>query len=306
MKVLVLGSNGLVGKSIVKVFNNEPDIKEVVASSRNDTDLFDFKETQALIEATKPDIIINAAAKVGGIKANNEMRVDFILENLKININFLEACIPYPNIKIVNLGSSCIYPLDTPNPIKEESFMSGKLEVTNSPYAMAKLTAVEMGRSLNIQYGHKVLNLMPTNLYGPNDRFTENESHVIPGLILKMHNAKLSNKDYFDVWGTGKPLREFMFVDDLSKAILFLIKIEYSEKDLINIGTGDEISIYELSEKVKRTVGFKGELRFDHSKPDGIPRKLLDSSIINNLGWKPETGLSDGLKITYDWFTKNI
>ena len=306
MKVLVLGSNGLVGKSIVKVFNNESDIKEVVASSRNDTDLFDFKETQALIEATKPDIIINAAAKVGGIKANNEMRVDFILENLKININFLEACIPYPNIKIVNLGSSCIYPLDTPNPIKEESFMSGKLEVTNSPYAMAKLTAVEMGRSLNIQYGHKVLNLMPTNLYGPNDRFTENESHVIPGLILKMHNAKLSNKDYFDVWGTGKPLREFMFVDDLSKAILFLIKIEYSEKDLINIGTGDEISIYELSEKVKRTVGFKGELRFDHSKPDGIPRKLLDSSIINNLGWKPETGLSDGLKITYDWFTKNI
>jgi GDP-L-fucose synthase len=306
MKVLVLGSNGLVGKSIVKVFNNEPDIKEVVASSRNDTDLFDFKETQALIEATKPDIIINAAAKVGGIKANNEMRVDFILENLKININFLEACIPYPNIKIVNLGSSCIYPLDIPNPIKEESFMSGKLEVTNSPYAMAKLTAVEMGRSLNIQYGHKVLNLMPTNLYGPNDRFTENESHVIPGLILKMHNAKLSNKDYFDVWGTGKPLREFMFVDDLSKAILFLIKIEYSEKDLINIGTGDEISIYELSEKVKRTVGFKGELRFDHSKPDGIPRKLLDSSIINNLGWKPETGLSDGLKITYDWFTKNI
>ena len=306
MKVLVLGSNGLVGKSIVKVFNNEPDIKEVVASSRNDTDLFDFKETQALIEATKPDIIINAAAKVGGIKANNEMRVDFILENLKININFLEACIPYPNIKIVNLGSSCIYPLETPNPIKEESFMSGKLEVTNSPYAMAKLTAVEMGRSLNIQYGHKVLNLMPTNLYGPNDRFTENESHVIPGLILKMHNAKLSNKDYFDVWGTGKPLREFMFVDDLSKAILFLIKIEYSEKDLINIGTGDEISIYELSEKVKRTVGFKGELRFDHSKPDGIPRKLLDSSIINNLGWKPETGLSDGLKITYDWFTKNI
>ena len=306
MKVLVLGSNCLVGKSIVKVFNNEPDIKEVVASSRNDTDLFDFKETQALIEATKPDIIINAAAKVGGIKANNEMRVDFILENLKININFLEACIPYPNIKIVNLGSSCIYPLDTPNPIKEESFMSGKLEVTNSPYAMAKLTAVEMGRSLNIQYGHKVLNLMPTNLYGPNDRFTENESHVIPGLILKMHNAKLSNKDYFDVWGTGKPLREFMFVDDLSKAILFLIKIEYSEKDLINIGTGDEISIYELSEKVKRTVGFKGELRFDHSKPDGIPRKLLDSSIINNLGWKPETGLSDGLKITYDWFTKNI
>ena len=306
MKVLVLGSNGLVGKSIVKVFNNEPDIKEVVASSRNDTDLFDFKETQALIETTKPDIIINAAAKVGGIKANNEMRVDFILENLKININFLEACIPYPNIKIVNLGSSCIYPLETPNPIKEESFMSGKLEVTNSPYAMAKLTAVEMGRSLNTEYGHKVLNLMPTNLYGPNDRFTENESHVIPGLILKMHNAKLSNKDYFDVWGTGKPLREFMFVDDLSKAILFLIKIEYSEKDLINIGTGDEISIYELSEKVKRTVGFKGELRFDHSKPDGIPRKLLDSSIINNLGWKPETGLSDGLKITYDWFTKNI
>jgi GDP-L-fucose synthase len=304
MKVLVLGSNGLVGNSIVKIFTNDPHVKEVVGSNRNDTDLFNFKETQALIESTKPNIIINAAAKVGGIKANNEMRVDFILENLKININFLEACIPYPEIKIINLGSSCIYPLQTPNPIKEESFMSGKLEATNSPYAMAKLTAVEMGRSLNIQYGHKVLNLMPTNLYGPNDRFTENESHVIPGLILKMHNAKLSKQDYFEVWGTGKPLREFMFVDDLSKAILFLIKNEYSEKDLINIGTGDEISIYELAEKVKNVVEYKGELKFDDSKPDGIPRKLLDSSLISNLGWMPETNLSEGLKITYDWFTK--
>ena len=305
MKVLVLGSNGLVGNSIVKIFTNDPHVKEVVGSNRNDTDLFNFKETQALIESTKPNIIINAAAKVGGIKANNEMRVDFILENLKININFLEACIPYPEIKIINLGSSCIYPLQTPNPIKEESFMSGKLETTNSPYAMAKLTAVEMGRSLNIQYGHKVLNLMPTNLYGPNDRFTENESHVIPGLILKMHNAKLSKQDYFEVWGTGKPLREFMFVDDLSKAILFLIKNEYSEKDLINIGTGNEISIYELAEKVKNVVEYKGELKFDDSKPDGIPRKLLDSSLISNLGWSPETNLSEGLKITYDWFTKN-
>ena len=305
MKVLVLGSNGLVGNSIVNIFTNDPHIKEVVGSNRNDTDLFNFKETQALIESTKPNIIINAAAKVGGIKANNEMRVDFILENLKININFLEACIPYPEIKIINLGSSCIYPLQTPNPIKEESFMSGKLETTNSPYAMAKLTAVEMGRSLNIQYGHKVLNLMPTNLYGPNDRFTENESHVIPGLILKMHNAKLSKQDYFEVWGTGKPLREFMFVDDLSKAILFLIKNEYSEKDLINIGTGNEISIYELAEKVKNVVEYKGELKFDDSKPDGIPRKLLDSSLISNLGWSPETNLSEGLKITYDWFTKN-
>jgi len=305
MKVLVLGSNGLVGNSIVKIFTNDPHVKEVVGSNRNDTDLFNFKETQALIESTKPNIIINAAAKVGGIKANNEMRVDFILENLKININFLEACIPYPEIKIINLGSSCIYPLQTPNPIKEESFMSGKLEATNSPYAMAKLTAVEMGRSLNIQYGHKVLNLMPTNLYGPNDRFSQNESHVIPGLILKMHNAKLSKQDYFEVWGTGKPLREFMFVDDLSKAILFLIKNEYSEKDLINIGTGDEISIYELAEKVKNVVEYKGELKFDDSKPDGIPRKLLDSSLISNLGWMPETNLSEGLKITYDWFTKN-
>jgi len=305
MKVLVLGSNGLVGKSVVKVFNNEPDVKEVIASNRNDTDLFNFKETQSLIESTKPNIVINAAAKVGGIKANNEMRVDFILENLKININFLEACIPYPEIKIINLGSSCIYPLETPNPIKEESFMSGKLEVTNSPYAMAKLTAVEMGRSLNVQYGHKVLNLMPTNLYGPNDRFTEDESHVIPGLILKMHKAKLSKQKYFNVWGTGKPLREFMFVDDLSKAILFLIKNEYSDKDLVNIGTGEEISIYELAKKVKNIVGYKGELKFDHNKLDGIPRKLLDSSIISDLGWKPETNLNDGLKMTYDWFTKN-
>ena len=304
MKVLVLGSNGLVGNSIVKIFNNEPNIKQVVGSNRNDTDLFNFKETQDLIESTKPNIIINAAAKVGGIKANNEMRVDFILENLKININFLEACIPYPEIKIINLGSSCIYPLNAENPIGEESLLTGKLEPTNSPYAIAKISAIEIGRSLSKQYGHKVLNLMPTNLYGPGDNFSEKDSHVIPGLIYRMHHAKLNGESSFNIWGSGKPLREFLYVDDLSKAIQFLITNEIND-DLINIGSGQEISIFDLSKLIKEIIGYDGKLVFDESMPDGNPRKLIDSSKINNLGWMPEVELNEGLKLSYDWYLEN-
>ncbi len=304
MKILVFGSNGLVGNSIRRVFDGNELFDQITYSTRKDTNLFDYEETKNTIQDLNPDIIINAAAKVGGIFANNTQRTGFLIENIKINTNILEACIPNNKIKIINLGSSCIYPLNAKNPITEESFMTGKLEPTNSPYAMAKLTAIELGNSLNIEYGHKVINLMPTNLYGPNDNFSEESSHVIPGLIRRMSNAKDNSQEEFLIWGTGKPLREFLFVDDLALAIIFIIENNI-EENLINIGSGDEVTIFELAQRIKKTINFDGELRFDSSKPDGNPRKLLDSTLIKNYGWKPKTNLETGLKISYEWFKNN-
>ena len=303
-KALIFGSNGLVGKSLIRVLSNSEKIDELVPSTRNDTNLFSLQETKKRILDVNPSIIINAAAKVGGIHANNTKRTEFILENLKINMNILEACVDNNKIKIINLGSSCIYPLNAENPIAEDSLLTGKLEPTNSPYAIAKISAIEIGRSLSKQYGHKVLNLMPTNLYGPGDNFSEKDSHVIPGLIYRMHNAKLNNESSFNIWGSGKPLREFLYVDDLSKAIEFLISNEIND-DLINIGSGNEISIYDLSKLIKEIIGYDGKLVFDESMPDGNPRKLIDSRKINNLGWSPQVELDEGLKLSYNWFLEN-
>lgn len=306
MKILVLGSNGLVGSSVVNKLNS---IKEktinVIPSTRKDTNLFSLDETKNLINSAQPDVIVNAAAKVGGILANNEQRTEFILENLKINMNLLESVIDKNNIKIINLGSSCIYPLDAPNPIKESYLMTGKLEPTNSPYAMAKICAIEIGDSLSKQYGHKINNLMPTNLYGPNDHFSEKNSHVIPGLFYRLQAAKKNNLDEFKVWGTGTPLREFLFNKDLANAIYFVIKNDIKE-NLINVGSGYEISIKDLVHKINKLVQYEGKIVFDSSLPDGNPRKLLDTSILDKYGWVPETNFDDGLKITYDWFLKNI
>jgi GDP-L-fucose synthase len=219
-------------------------------------------------------------------------------------MNILEACIENNEIKIINLGSSCIYPLNAVNPISENSLLTGKLEPTNSPYAIAKISAIEIGKAISEQYGHKILNLMPTNLYGPGDNFSEKDSHVIPGLISRMHKAKLTKEPTFDIWGSGKPLREFLYIDDLSKAIEFLINNEIDD-DLINIGSGEEISIYDLSILIKEVIKYPGDLVFDKSMPDGNPRKLIDSSKINNLGWNPQVDLNEGLKLSYDWFLEN-
>ena len=219
-------------------------------------------------------------------------------------MNILESSIPYPNLKIINLGSSCIYPLNAKNPISEDSFMTGTLEPTNSPYALAKITAIEIGRSISSQYGHSILNLMPTNLYGPNDYFSKENSHVIPGLFYRMHNAKLSNDKLFEVWGSGKPLREFLHVEDLAYAIEFLLD-KNLDIDLLNVGSGYEISIKDLAEKIKKIIEFKGDILFDESRPDGNPRKLLDSSKINSHGWKSKISLDDGLMNTYSWFNEN-
>jgi GDP-L-fucose synthase len=300
----VLGSNGLVGSSISKTLKDSDLVSDLILSTRKQVNLFSFKETSNLISESSPDIIINSAAKVGGIYANNTKRADFIIDNLKINLNVLESCIPNNKIKIINLGSSCIYPLNATNPIKENDFMTGSLEPTNSPYAMAKLSAIEIGRAMKSQYGHAVINLMPTNLYGPNDNFSEKESHVIPGLIKRMYEAKLNNQNEFHIWGTGKPLREFLYVDDLSKSIEYIIRNNIND-DLLNIGSGEEITIFDLARKIRNVVNFKGELVFDDSKPDGNPRKFLDSSKINNYGWVPEVTLNEGLEKTFKWFINN-
>ena len=304
MKVLILGGNGLVGSSLDRILSESKKVREVFASTRKDADLFNLEDTQSLINSFRPNVIINSAAKVGGINANNTQRMEFIIQNLKINMNVFQACMDNPKVKIVNLGSSCIYPLNAENPISEESFLTGKLEPTNSPYAVAKIAGIEIGRSLNLQYGNDVINLMPTNLYGPNDNFSEKDSHVIPGLIKRMHKAKVTNAESFNIWGTGGPLREFLFVDDLSKAVEFLIDKKV-ETDLLNVGSGNEITIKNLAEKIKKVIDYRGELIFDTSMPDGNPRKLIDSQKMNNLGWEPSINLDEGLKITYSWFLEN-
>ena len=305
MRILVFGSTGLVGSSTVKALIKNDKYTKVFGSTRKDTNLFSFDGTYETIKDFRPDVIVNAAAKVGGILANNTDRFEFITENLKINMNILESLKHFKDIKLVNLGSSCIYPLDAPNPIKEEYIMDGKLEPTNSPYAMAKLAAIEMGDALEIRFNSKIVNLMPTNLYGPNDNFSENESHVIPGLISRMHKAKLSQEPVFNIWGTGKPKREFLYVDDLAEAINFVIENDVNTK-LLNVGSNEEVTIKELSIIIKEALNFEGSLEFDETKPDGNPRKLLDSTKIFELGWKPLVSLTQGIERTYSWFNENI
>ena len=303
MKIIIFGSTGLVGSALVRTFKNTK--YEIFTPRRQEVNLFSDAETKKYITDMSPDIIINAAAKVGGIVANDKYRTDFIIQNLKINMNILESCIPFPKVKIINLGSSCIYPLNAPNPISESEIMNGKLEPTNSPYAMAKLASIEMGDAMSKEYGHQVINLMPTNLYGPNDNFSKTDSHVIPGLISRMHQEASLKSNTFNIWGTGKPLREFLYSDDLADAIKFIL--ENNVKDpLINIGSGEEISIKEVAFIIKDVIGFQGELVFDTSKPDGNPRKLLDSNLINSYGWSPKTKINRGINNTYEWFVNNI
>lgn len=305
MKILLFGSNGLVGSSLTRVLKQSKKVDELISSTRKDTNLFSFEETKNRIKETNPDVLINAAAKVGGIVANNSLRTEFILENLKINMNILEASIPFPKMKIINLGSSCIYPLGAKTPIQENQIMTGLLEPTNSPYSMAKLSAIEIGRAISHQHGHRILNLMPTNLYGPNDNFSETSSHVIPGFFYRMYMKKINNESDFSIWGSGKPLREFLYVDELSSAVEFLLDKDI-EHDLLNVGSGEEISIKDLALKIKNLVDYEGDISYDLSKPDGNPRKLIDSKLINELGWKSKINIDYGLKKTYDWFLNNF
>ena len=305
MNILIFGSNGLVGSSLVRKFQLQHKEINLITSTRNDTDLFSLEQTKKKINDSKPDIVIIAAAKVGGIYANNTQRFNFIIDNLKISMNVFESLVEYNDTKIINIGSSCIYPLSADNPINENSLMSGKLEPTNSPYSMAKLSSLEISKTMRDQFGHKILNLMPTNLYGPNDKFEEFNSHVIPGLIFKMHRAKINKSKEVEIWGSGKPLREFMHVDDLSSAIEFLIRNEISN-DILNVGSNEVVSIKELSKLIQKVIGFKGNLVFNQEYPDGNPKKLLDSTQINNLGWKSSISLEDGISNTYSWYVNNL
>ena len=305
MNILIFGSNGLVGSSLVRKFQLQHKEINLITSTRDDTDLFSLEQTKKKINDSKPDIVIIAAAKVGGIYANNTQRFNFIIDNLKISMNIFESLVEFNDTKIINIGSSCIYPLSADNPINENSLMSGKLEPTNSPYSMAKLSSLEISRTMRDQFGHKILNLMPTNLYGPNDKFEEFNSHVIPGLIFKMHRAKINKSKEVEIWGSGKPLREFMHVDDLSSAIEFLIRNEISN-DILNVGSNEVVSIKELSKLIQKVIGFKGNLVFNQEYPDGNPKKLLDSTQINNLGWKSNISLEDGISNTYSWYVDNL
>ena len=298
-KLLVLGSQGLVGTAIKRseIINQ----KFIVHySNRAEADLTNKKEVESLFNGVKPNITINCAGKVGGILANNTQRYEFLTENLLINLNLFETLKKYENSLLINLGSSSIYPKNSKFPLKESSLMTGPLEETNSAYSLSKIVGIAMGRAIESNI-LKTINLIPTNLYGPNDNFDSQSSHVVPGLINKFYKAQENNDAECIVWGSGKPTRELLFVDDLVSALEVIIESNPKE-EIINVGSGSEISIKDLANKISLIAGYKGKVVFDTSKPDGVLKKTLDSSIISSLNWSPKVELDDGLKRTYEWY----
>ncbi|AFK06869.1 nucleoside-diphosphate-sugar epimerase [Mesotoga prima MesG1.Ag.4.2] len=301
-KIYVAGHNGLVGSAIMRKLESEG-FRNIVTRTFEELDLTNQKATREFFEKERPEYVFLAAAKVGGIQANSVYPADFIYINLMIECNVIKASHEFGVKKLLFLGSSCIYPKLAPQPIKEEYLLSGYLEETNEPYALAKISGMKMCQYFNKQYGTNFISVMPTNLYGPNDNFDLNTSHVLPALIRKFHEAKVNKAPYVEIWGTGTPRREFLFVDDLADACLFLMK-NYSGNDFFNVGTGEDVTIRELAELIGEVVGCKGELKFDTSKPDGTPRKLLDVTRIHEAGWRHRIGLKKGLEKTYEWFSK--
>ena len=298
-KLLVLGSQGLVGTAIKRseIINQ----KFIVHySNRAEADLTNKKEVESLFNGVKPNITINCAGKVGGILANNTQRYEFLTENLLINLNLFETLKKYENSLLINLGSSSIYPKNSKFPLKESSLMTGPLEETNSAYSLSKIVGIAMGKAIESNI-LKTINLIPTNLYGPNDNFDSQSSHVVPGLINKFYKAQENNDAECIVWGSGKPTRELLFVDDLVSALEVIIDSNPKE-EIINVGSGSEISIKDLANKISLIAGYKGKVVFDTSKPDGVLKKTLDSSIISSLNWSPKVELDDGLKRTYEWY----
>lgn len=294
-KILVLGSKGLVGSALVRVLKNQG-FSNLLTPIRNDLDLMHQAAVSSFFETEKPDYVFMAAAKVGGIHANNEFRADFIYQNLTIQNNVFGAAWKNPVKKLLFLGSSCIYPKECPQPMKEDYLLTGPLEPTNEPYAIAKIAGLKTAESFRKQYNCPFYSVMPTNLYGPNDNYHPENSHVIPGLIARMTEAKSNGDKVFKAWGTGNPRREFLFVDDMARACIHVMNYTGNIPDLINIGTGEDITIKELVCIIKDAVGFEGEIKFDTSKPDGTLRKLLDVTRIKELGWKPEVSFSEGIK----------
>lgn len=299
-KIYVAGHRGLVGSAILRRLRAEG-YENLVLRTRQELDLTDQRAVNRFFEEERPEYVFLAAAKVGGILANATYPGDFIRENLLIQTNVIDAAHRYGVKKLLFLGSSCIYPKFAPQPMKEEYLLTGPLESTNEAYAVAKIAGIKMVQAYRRQYGFRGISLMPTNLYGPGDNFDLETSHVIPALLRKFHEAKEAGRKEVVVWGTGTPRREFLHVDDLADASIFLMR-HYDEEEIINVGVGEDISIRELAELIARVVGFKGEIVYDTSKPDGTPRKLLDVSRLFALGWRPRISLEEGLRQTYEWF----
>lgn len=299
-KVYVAGHRGLVGSALVRRLEREG-YERILTRSSGELDLRDGRAVDEFFDAERPELVFLAAARVGGILANDRRPVDFLRDNLLIETHVVEAAHRYGVKKLLFLGSSCIYPKHAPQPMKEEHLLSGPLEPTNEWYAVAKIAGIKLCQAYRKQYGMSAISVMPTNIYGPNDNFDLQSSHVLPALIRKFHEAKVSGAGEVVVWGTGAPRREFLHVDDLADACLYLME-HYESADIVNVGVGKDISIAELAELVRDVVGFDGAIGYDASKPDGTPRKLLDVSQLHRLGWRAKVGLREGIEETYRWY----
>ena len=298
--IYVAGHRGMVGSAVVRRLQRSG-FSNILTRPRAELDLLDRSAVRAFFGGERPTIVVDAAAKVGGIVANNEQPVEFLLQNLTIQNNVIEAAADFGTRKLLFLGSSCIYPKLAPQPIPESALLTGELEPTNEAYALAKIAGIKLCQAYARQYGKLFLSAMPTNLYGSHDNFDLHSSHVIPALIRKVHEARERAENSVVVWGTGNPRREFLNVDDLADACLFLLE-RYDSPEIINIGCGEDVTIRELAETVCEVVGFRGDLAFDTSKPDGTPRKLLDMTRLFGLGWRPKISLRDGIRDTYQWY----
>lgn len=302
-KIFVAGHRGLVGSAIVRRLRADG-YDNLVLRPRSELDLSDQAAVNRFFAEERPDYVFFAAAMVGGILANNTFPADFIRDNLSVALNVIDAAYRSGVQKLLFLGSSCIYPKFAPQPMREEYLLTGELEPTNEPYAVAKIAGIKLCQSYNRQYGTRFISAMPTNLYGPGDNFDLQSSHVLPALLRKVHDAKLAGAAAVEVWGSGTPRREFMHVDDLADACHFLMR-EYDGSEIVNVGVGEDVSIREVAELIRTVVGYPGELAFDPTKPDGTPRKLLDVSKLTALGWRASIGLREGIERAYDWYLEH-
>jgi GDP-L-fucose synthase len=301
-KIYIAGHRGMVGSAILRKLQKEG-FKHLITRTSSELDLKDQVKVRDFFEAERPDHIFLAAAKVGGIMANNTYRAEFLYDNLMIQSNVIDSAYRTGARKLMFLGSSCIYPKLAPQPLKEEYLLTGPLEPTNEPYAIAKITGIEMCDAYRAQYGCNFISVMPTNLYGPNDNYDLNNSHVLPALIRRFHEAKVNNAPAVTLWGTGTPKREFLHADDVADACFFLMQ-NYNEPGLVNVGVGEDLEIRELAALIKKIVGYTGEIKYDATKPDGTPRKIMDVSKLHGLGWKAAIGLEEGIRGVYEEYRK--
>jgi len=303
-KIFVAGHRGMVGSAIVRGLR-ENNFQNIITRGSSELDLRNQLAVDSFFQLEQPEYVFLAAAKVGGILANNLYRAEFLYDNLLIESNIIHAAYKYKTRKLLFLGSSCIYPKMAPQPLKEDYLLTGLLEPTNEPYAIAKITGIKLCEAYRDQYGCNFISAMPTNLYGQGDNYHPQNSHVIPGLIRRFHEAKVNHHDRVEIWGSGQPLREFLYVDDLAAACLFLME-NYDGKLFVNIGTGTDLSIKNLAELIKEVVGFEGSIDFDATKPDGTPRKLMDVTRLSEMGWQSTISLKEGLKKTYQFFKDEV